>query len=477
MQCRDWKTLQKSAKGKNGLEEANGNASISSITMNTSKYVLVLLIGFCISIQEAGYAQSDLDKATKALQIFSDTLNKISNTNQQQPYSPTQNAYNQRQNTPQNSVPNRGPEGSNQNVDWATKIIPDGTIFPAIIFSLQSVQNRSPMYDFINGKIYNGIEGDMASCISTRVIAKRNFENLGVRYTAEPFLKPSTYSVRGLRAGTSIILKPTLNWDFQTLRSNPQSSPTTLTTEILDENGSVIGQSQKRLMIRSANDCPILPSPQPNIIDEFLAGFVNENSPLVDLVLQYGKDSGFHNSYSGYSDPKSFWSQLFSVWFSLQKRGISYSNIASLAPPSFGGMPSQYIRFMDESVLRQQANCIDGTVLLASIYKRLGFRVAIVLLKTSNSPLPAPDHAILAVKSPLDDGSHAFIDSTVMGSAQYAGKTFQSASWDNFNISLHQAGAGMEKSRISGFTPKIIYVDDARQNGIQPIPILSHSSR
>ena len=445
--------------------------------MNKSKCVLVLLIGFCISIQEAGYAQSDLDKATKALQIFSDTLNKISNTNQQQPYSPTRNVYNQSQNTPQNNVANRGPEGSNENVDWATKIIPDGTIFPAIIFSLQSVQSRSPMYDFINGKIYSGIEGDMASCISTRVIAKRNFENLSVRYAAEPFLKPSTYSVRGLRAGTAIILKPTFNWDFQALRSNPQTSPSTLTTEILDENGSVIGQSQKRIMIRSANDCPILPSPQPNIVDEFLAGFVNENSPMVDTVLQYGKDSGFYNSYSGYSDPKSFWNQLASVWFSLQRRGITYSNIASLAPPSFGGMVSQYIRFMDESILRQQANCIDGTVLLASVYKRIGFRVSIVLLKISNSPALVPDHAILAVKSPLNDSSHAFIDSTVMGSAQFAGKTFQSASWDNFNNSLHQAGALMEKSKMAGFTPKIIYVDDARQNGILPIPILARSAR
>jgi hypothetical protein len=35
----------------------------------------------------------------------------------------------------------------------------------------------------------------------------------------------------------------------------------------------------------------------------------------------------------------------------------------------------------------------------------------------------------------------------------------------------------MEKSRISGFTPKIIYVDDARHNGIQPIPVLARSAR
>lgn len=452
-------------------------ASICGITMNGLICSFVLLLSLCLFSSNKSFGQSDLEKAAKALQVFSDTLNKISNTNQQKPYNQQQNPYNQQQIVPQNNIPNKGPEGSNQNADWATKVIPDGTIFPSIIFSLQSVQNGSQMYDFINGKIYNGIEGDMASCISTRIIAKKNFDNLAVRYSAEPFLKPSTYSVRGVRAGVPIILKPTLNWDYQALRSNPQSSPATLTTEILDENGGVIGQTQKRLMIRSANDCPILPSPQPNIVDEFLAGFVNENSPLVDTVLQYGRDSGFLSSYSGYSDPQSFWNQLFSVWFSLQKRGIKYSNIASLTPPSFGGMPSQYIRFMDESILRQQANCIDGTVLLASVYKRLGFRVAIVLLKISNSPAPMPDHAILAVKSPMNDGSHAFIDSTVMGSAQFAGKTFQSASWDNFNLSLHQASAGMERSRSAGFTPKLIYVDDARQNGIQPIPILARSSR
>jgi len=444
--------------------------------MKRLKFWFILFSSICIWTLNTSFGQSDLEKAAKALQIFSDAL-KASNTNQPKPYSPQQGPYNQQQIVPQNNAQTRGPEGSNQHVDWGTKVIPDGTIFPSIVFSLQSVQNDSQMYNFINGKISNGIEGDMASCISTRVIAKRNFDNLSVRYSAMPFLKPSTYSIRGLKAGTSVILKPTLNWDYQALRSNPQSSPSTLTTEILDENGSVVGESQKRLMIRSANDCPILPSPQPNIVDEFLAGFVNENSPLVDSVLQYGRDSGFLNSYSGYSDPQSFWNQLFSVWFSLQKRGIKYSNIASLAPPSFGGMQSQHIRFMDESILRQQANCIDGTVLLASVYKRLGFRVAIVLLKVSNSPSQGPDHAILAVKSPMNDGSHAFIDSTVMGSAQFAGKSFQSASWENFNLSLHQAESGMARSRMSGFNPKLIYVDDARQNGVQPIPVLAHSSR
>jgi len=445
--------------------------------MNVLSLEFVFLLSLCICSPNKSFGQSDLEKAAKALQIFSDSLNKISNTNQQKPYSPQQNPYNQQQITPQNNVSNRGPDGANSNLGWATKVIPDGTIFPSIIFSLQNVQNRSPMYDFINGKTYNGIEGDMASCISTMIITKRGFDSISVRYTAEPFLKASTYTVRDLKPGSRIILKPTLNWDFQALRSNPQASPTTLTTEILDENGSIVGQSQKRLMIRSPNDCPIMPSAQPTVVDDFLAGFVNENSPLVDTVLQYGQDSGFSTSYSGYSDPRSFWNQLFSVWYSLQKRGIKYSNIASLAPPSFGGMPSQYIRFMDESILRQQANCIDGTVLLASVYKRLGFRVAIVLLKTSNSPAPIPDHAILAVKSPSNDESHAFIDSTVMGSAQYAGKTFQNASWENFNFSLHQAASGMEKSRNAGFTPRIIYVDDARQNGIQPIPILARSSR
>jgi len=76
---------------------------------------LFLLLDFCICSPNKSFGQTDLEKAAKALQVFSDTLNKISNTNQQKPYNPQQNPYNQQQIVPQNNAPSRGPEGSNQN--------------------------------------------------------------------------------------------------------------------------------------------------------------------------------------------------------------------------------------------------------------------------------------------------------------------------------------------------------------------------
>ena len=363
--------------------------------------------------------------------------------------------------------------GITPELDWGTKVLPDNTVFPSIIFSLPSVSPGTPFFEFLNGKISQNIIGDPASCIAVLTVPKQNLDRVTVRLTAEPFLRQSSLTVNQLRAGSPKIIKPTLNWDFQALRKNPQSCPATLTTEFIGADGEIIGQTQKRVMVRSVNECPILPSPRPTPIDDFLIGFVNENSPLVDIVLQYGQDSNLSSSFSGTQDPGTFWNQLFSVWYSLQKRGIRYSNIATVAPPAFGVMPSQHIRFMDESILRSQANCIDGTVLLASVYTRLGFKAGVVLLKIGDHPQMLPDHAILAVKSPQGDAGHALIDSTVMGNAQFAGKSFQSASWENFNNALYTASQGMEKSRRAGYIPKIVYVDEARSNGIRPIPILS----
>jgi len=425
---------------------------------------------FCLFGYNFTFAQSDLEKAAKALQIFSDTLNKIQNPNQPN----SQNPYNnQPQQAPQNQKSGGKPEGSTPELDWGTKVLPDNTVFPSIIFSLPSVAPGTPFFEFLNGKNPQNLIGDPASCIAVLTVPKQNLERITVRLTAEPFLRQSSISVNDLRAGSPKIIKPTLNWDFQALRRNPQSSPATLVTEFIDQQGRIVGQTQKRVMIRSANECPILPSPRPTPIDDFLIGFVNENSPLVDTVLQYGQDSTLSRSYSGYSDPSTFWNQLFSVWYSLQKRGIRYSNIAAVAPPGFGAMPAQHIRFMDESILRSQANCIDGTVLLASVYTRLGFKAGVVLLKIGDHPQMLPDHAILAVKAPQGDIAHALIDSTVMGNAQFAGKSFQTASWENFNNALYVAGQGMDKSRRAGYIPKIVYVDEARANGIRPIPILS----
>ena len=436
-----------------------------------NRFARIAVLGFLwLTGNNFSVAQSDLEKAAKALQIFSETLNKIQNPNQPN----SQNPYNnQPQQAQQNQKSGGKPEGSTPELDWGTKVLPDNTIFPSIIFSLPSVAQGTPFFEFLNGKIPQNIIGDPASCIAVLTVPKQNLDRVTVRLTAEPFLKQSSLSVHGLRAGVPKIIKPTLNWDFQALRRNPQSAPATLLTEFIDNDGRTLGQTQKRVMIRSANECPILPSPKPTPIDDFLMGFVNENSPLVDVVLQYGQDSTLSRNYSGYLDPSTFWNQLFSVWYSLQKRGIRYSNIAAVAPPGFGVMPSQHIRFMDESILRSQANCIDGTVLLASVYTRLGFKAGVVLLKTGDHPQMLPDHAILAVKAPQGDVSHALIDSTVMGNAQFAGKSFQTASWENFNNSLYVAAQGMEKSRRAGYIPKIVYVDEARANGIRPIPILS----
>ena len=79
-------------------------------------------------------------------------------------------------------------------------------------------------------------------------------------------------------------------------------------------------------------------------------------------------------SFTGYQseDADEVLLQVFAVWNVLQRRGIKYSDISKTTPNSV--VTSQTVRFMDESLKSTQANCVDGSVLMASILEKIGIK-------------------------------------------------------------------------------------------------------
>src|SRR5205814_10383736 len=68
-----------------------------------------------------------------------------------------------------------------------------------------------------------------------------------------------------------------------------------------------------------------------------------------------------------------FRSQVLAVWAALQKRGIKYSSTTT-TPGGSSEVYSQYIRFVDQSIDNTQANCADGSVLFASMLRKLSIK-------------------------------------------------------------------------------------------------------
>jgi hypothetical protein len=133
---------------------------------------------------------------------------------------------------------------------------------------------------------------------------------------------------------------------------------------------------------------------------------VNENHQDIDPVLGKTLDLGIINSWTGYQgDEESIFKQVFALWYYLQKEGFKYSDISTS-----GGIDeliaSQHVRFIGDALKAKQANCIDGTVLLASLMYKIGFDVSIILV---------PGHAYLGFSLDERGERKMALETTMLG--------------------------------------------------------------
>ena len=106
-----------------------------------------------------------------------------------------------------------------------------------------------------------------------------------------------------------------------------------------------------------------------------------------------------------------------------------------------------------------QANCVDGSVLMASVLKKIEIKTCLVLV---------PGHCYLAFysKEPEKGGKLYGVETTLLGSK----KTLN----DAINVATVQDEKSLQKSwkkfqqEGSGFM--LVDLDDAREAGIMPIP-------
>ena len=139
------------------------------------------------------------------------------------------------------------------------------------------------------------------------------------------------------------------------------------------------------------------------------AAYVNEQHPFVDTVARESLDSNIVESFTGYQsgDPSEVYRQVYAVWHALSSRDLRYSNITtSVAQNRMVG--SQHVRLIDQSINNAQANCVDGSVLMASLLRKIDIEPVLVLV---------PGHCYLAFA--LDDKGKVFVglETTLLGAS------------------------------------------------------------
>jgi len=110
------------------------------------------------------------------------------------------------------------------------------------------------------------------------------------------------------------------------------------------------------------------------------------------------------DGYAG-ANPALVYRQVWAIWQALTQHGIRYSG----ADPAIGRGPqvfSQRVRSLADTWSDRSANCVDGSVLIASVLQRIGLRSFLVLV---------PGHAFVGFYTDADAQHAAYVETTLLG--------------------------------------------------------------
>jgi hypothetical protein len=237
-----------------------------------------------------------------------------------------------------------------------------------------------------------------------------------VEMEIDGFLKKSKWEGESDDDYDTIQVYPKAIWDYTALRRCLQQKPANFTAKVFFGR-KLIAQIVETVVIRSINDCPFyvrLGEDQEELedISVTFTAYVNENHPWIDELLKEAlaaaKEDELINGFTGYQTGSTdeVLAQVFAIWNALQRRGIKYSDVSTTQPSQF--VSSQTVRFLDDTIKSTQANCVDGSVLMASILQRIGLDTYLVMV---------PGHCFLAFSDGDQENPSLFgLETTALGS-------------------------------------------------------------
>lgn len=98
--------------------------------------------------------------------------------------------------------------------------------------------------------------------------------------------------------------------------------------------------------------------------------------------------------------------QVYALWHALSERDVRDSSITTSVAES-DSVASQHVRLIDESINNGQANCVDGSVLMASLLRKIGVEPLLIIV---------PGHCYLAFFLDAECKSLAALETTMIGS-------------------------------------------------------------
>ncbi len=371
-------------------------------------------------------------------------------------------------------------------------VVPHSNIFPALVVAQAGMQEREHE-DGEEEKDEKNL-GDPFGVLGVGVVAPADGVVVKVVVSSPSIMQDSSFEGTLATEGETYSLSPKIKWKYEKLLRNRQQVPVDVSFRV-KVGDAPWKEITKTCTLRSINDCLLAFDIGEEYTDTtwLYAAYVNEDHPWVDGILKDALATGVVESFTGYQsqDPEEVMKQVYAVWRVCQNRGIRYSDISTVSAQK-RSVVSQHVRFLDECMKNKQANCIDGTVMFASVLRKIGIQTHIVTI---------PNHAFLTFRPNKDADDEVGLETTLMGRVgkeafeqkeARLGKlfkllgeheTYEEASFRTFEEAV-AIGSKNFRDNLEHFANSeedpnywFISVDEAREKGVRPLAYMVEEDR
>ena len=278
-----------------------------------------------------------------------------------------------------------------------------GNIFPSSILSVATTDAQVivPADSFY--------VGNSKSCISVRIRSGKAYSRVRIEVAETPFFSRSVSEFVLAKPRTEYTIYPDIIWNYEALKNNNQAEPVSVAVKV-EMNDKDLGQRVRTFSVRSINECLlgyVTNGTKFHDTGIFFAAYVNEENPMIDKLLREALNTRIVNRFLGYQggNAEVVDKQVYALWNVLQKRNFRYSSVSNTSLSS-NVVFSQRVRTFDDALESSQINCVDGSVLFASLLRAINIEP--ILVRT-------PGHMFVGYYTDAGRKNKNFLETTMIG--------------------------------------------------------------
>ncbi|MBP7828384.1 MAG: hypothetical protein KA248_00555 [Kiritimatiellae bacterium] len=337
--------------------------------------------------------------------------------------------------------------------EWDIEVGIDNSIYPSLIIATSTMVDDEEEPD-------PSTLGDPWGFIGVSIVSPAAHTPVRVEISSGKLIQPSVWEGVLEKKGETYEIFPILKFDYDALLAVRQPFPEVVTARVT-VNGELLPEKSKRVPVRSVNDCILAFEDEDGEVydtSQLIAAYVNENHPIVDQILAEALNAGYVDSFAGYQkEAEDVQKELEAVYRAIQDRGFKYSNITRGSGES-ATVGAQHIRLIGDQVRGSQANCVEGSVLFASIFRKLEMDPFLVFV---------PGHMFVGVYLDENQEDALCVETTMLGDSSFedAAATGQ----QQFEEALPFILGKEEPEEGDATDYAVIDIAAARQMGVMPI--------